>query len=277
MSFRQLAFSSVAGPVVSVRAFLITIAWIWLHLLQCNTSNQYKSTDEDALNKPWRPLPSGRISPQSTRLLRWSLAVLCPCISYFHSPALSMASLVLTFTTIIYDEACLADHWIGKNACGVAGYTSFQAGASMIMGRCSHAFMPFNIADHERSGMTSDLDLIAIRSLMCSAIVIFTTLHVQDFADVIGDKATGRVTFPILFPQASRVCAVSAILRASTTLPAYWGLPLIPKVTLAVLSLVIAFRLFVHRSQASDRLTYVIYNVSLSDLAGTFLVRHTSC
>lgn len=40
---------------------------------------------------------------------------------------------------------------------------------------------------------------------MGSALIIITTIHAQDFTDVDGDAASGRITFPIAYPVLSRV------------------------------------------------------------------------
>lgn len=45
------------------------------------------------------------------------------------------ASVLLTVTTIVYDEFVLAGHWIGKNACNIGGYASFELGATKVMSK----------------------------------------------------------------------------------------------------------------------------------------------
>lgn len=45
-------------------AFPPTALYVWLFVLHFDTSNQMdpKSIEEDKLNKPWRAIPSGRLS-----------------------------------------------------------------------------------------------------------------------------------------------------------------------------------------------------------------------
>ncbi len=60
-SVLQSAFACAVAPVHSI--LLLGMLWIgWTHQLMCNVSNQARSCDEDAINKPWRPLSSGRIT-----------------------------------------------------------------------------------------------------------------------------------------------------------------------------------------------------------------------
>jgi hypothetical protein len=40
----------------------------------------------------------------------------------------------LVATTFIYDELGAASHIVGKNFCNIGGYTSFEVGATLIIG-----------------------------------------------------------------------------------------------------------------------------------------------
>lgn len=124
----------MAAPIHHPEQLLHTLAWIGLHLLQCNVSNQYKSMSEDVINRPWRPLPSGRISADAARRLRWCLVPMCLAVSAHYGWDVVLASATLTATTILYDEVGLAGHCIGKNLCAVPGYVTFEVGATRILG-----------------------------------------------------------------------------------------------------------------------------------------------
>lgn len=128
-------FACVSAPVHSFVRFLHAVLWIWLHLLQCNVSNQYRSVLEDAVNRPWRPLPSRLISVEHACILRWLLVPLCIGTSLCYGWDVALASACLTLTTVCYDELGLAGHFLGKNLCNVPGYVSFEIGATKIMGK----------------------------------------------------------------------------------------------------------------------------------------------
>lgn len=130
----QAVFAFVAAPVHCLPNFIYGLAWIWLHQLQCNVSNQFQSAVEDSINRPWRPLPSGMISERHMLIMRWVLPPLCVAVSTMFGWDVALTSVALTITTVIYDEFGLAGHWIGKNACNIAGYVSFEIGATKIMG-----------------------------------------------------------------------------------------------------------------------------------------------
>lgn len=241
----NIIFGILVGPVTSLKGFNQSLFWIWIHLLQCNVSNQYKTREEDLLNKPWRPLPSDRITLEGARNLRWALCVLCLSVSSLYSWRLVCVSLALTFTTIAYDEYGLAGHWIGKNFAGVFGYTTFGAGTLMLM----------------RQATT--LDDIARRALLYNALVIFTTLHAQDFADVEGDRQMFRQTFPIYFPTASRIVVSLAVPIWSVYLTYSWHVSGVASFTIGCFGFWVALRFWMKRSCEADKKSYVYYNIWL--------------
>ena len=63
--------------------------WIWLNLLQFDLANQCLDPSEDAANKPWRPIPSGRITVSRARALRWAVVPPCIALSHYHGAALA--------------------------------------------------------------------------------------------------------------------------------------------------------------------------------------------
>ena len=128
-----MIFATGTAPVSSYRDFVHACAWIWLHLLLCNVSNQSTSKDEDAINRPWRPLPAGRLTTVQAVCLRRATIVICLLFSVFYGLDVALLSLCLTATTFLYDEMGLSAHPIGKNFCNIWGYTSFEAAAVKMM------------------------------------------------------------------------------------------------------------------------------------------------
>jgi 4-hydroxybenzoate polyprenyltransferase len=106
-----------------------------MHLLQFNVSNQCGGVDEDALNKPWRPIPAGLISLPAARQLRWKASILSLGFSFVFGTAITWISIIFAIVTWIYNEAHLSLHWFSKSALNAIGYVLFQAGATVIMSR----------------------------------------------------------------------------------------------------------------------------------------------
>ena len=117
-------------PETTPLAFARTALWTWLHLLQFCVSNQSLSPDEDALNKPWRPIPAGRISVRQATTLRWTLLPLCLFLSFAFG--ISAVGVVLMIGILLHNELRLDSHWFTRNVLNAVGYATFDAGAMTV-------------------------------------------------------------------------------------------------------------------------------------------------
>ena len=101
-----------------------------MHLLQFCMSNQCVGLQEDAANKPWRPIPSRRITVAAARHLRWALLAVCLVLSA--RSGVLLASAGLAFATLAYNELRLDSHWASRHVCNALGYAAFNAGATYV-------------------------------------------------------------------------------------------------------------------------------------------------
>jgi 4-hydroxybenzoate polyprenyltransferase len=181
-------FSIASAPLCSPIYILPTILWIWLHILQFNLANQIKAPEEDRVNKPSRPLPAGRISVRDATILRWLMAPLCLAYSSLYTIQLVFASLEMQLFTYWYNEMDGDKNWLSKNAILAIMYGCTELGGTLIAS-CNPS-------------KVSETGKLAVQL----TIAVFTsTVHCQDFKDVEGDRLTGRLTVPIMFPVASRL------------------------------------------------------------------------
>src|SRR6267154_5876323 len=114
-----MIFTNVVSPRHNPLTLSYSLCWLWLHLFQGNVSNQCYSALEDILNKPWRPVPSGRISVKDSRALRWGLMVFCMGFSSLFGLNVLITSAVFTGLVIVHDDFGLSGHPIGKNLLNV--------------------------------------------------------------------------------------------------------------------------------------------------------------
>ncbi|TRM59006.1 UbiA prenyltransferase family [Schizophyllum amplum] len=238
-------FASVAAPVQSFRGFFLGIIWTWLHQLHIDVSNQYTTLEEDRVNRPWRPLPAKRVTQHQATLLRWALIPITIGFSTLGGPNTIAASVWLSAAFIIYESSAINGHWLGKNVMNCLGYLGFEYGATAM------------------SGEGKSLSPSAALLLLCSGIVILTTVHAQDFSDVEGDRALGRVTFPIRSPGLSRACIYLGVPLWSVLLSCAWDMMWLCRVLFVLLGSVVAWRYYTYRSISQDARSYVIYNVWL--------------
>ena len=100
----------------------------------CNVSNQARSRTEDAYNKPWRPLPAGRVSESQALVLRWVTVLLAFLSSSVYGGALTFTTLGLFILTFAHDELGFSGYHITKTLCNAGGYVAFAVGATKLVG-----------------------------------------------------------------------------------------------------------------------------------------------
>jgi 4-hydroxybenzoate polyprenyltransferase len=194
--------AAFSGPVLSLPTqsfFTITqrlpAAWIWLWLmiLQFCIQNQRhtNSVEEDRINKPWRPIPVGRISQHAAVKLLVGVYVLNAIISW-HLDVLPIYIAWTVFGTA-YNDFGGGDHsGLSRNAfCGVLFCCSFGGALSIAIG-------------HDTSMSWKAWQW----TFMMTFGIIGTTIHVQDFRDEIGDSARGRKTLVLEMGRKSALWSV---------------------------------------------------------------------
>lgn len=110
------------------------VLWIWLHVLQFNVSNQVRDPEEDTRNKPWRPLPSGRITLANALILKYAMTVACLLVSCSYSTCVFMSSALFSLIIPIYHEMHGDQHWLSKNLMNSVGYACFATGSILVAG-----------------------------------------------------------------------------------------------------------------------------------------------
>ena len=132
---RQTVFASIMAPSNRIRYLPRIIFWIWLHLLQFCVSNQCVNPEEDAVNKPWRPIPAGRITVSQAQNLRWVLMASSLLLSLYRG--ILPASVLLCLSTIAYNDLGFHGHIMLRSICNAVGYASFELGATQLSGMAS--------------------------------------------------------------------------------------------------------------------------------------------
>lgn len=224
-----------------------SILWLWLHVLQFNLSNQVRDPEEDKRNKPWRPLPSGRITLAQAIILKYITIATCLLLSYSYSPCVLISSASLSLIIPLYHEMHGDQHWLTKNLMGGGGYACFATGCTLVA-----AFDRYK------------LDFPGAFSISIVAAILATTLQAQDFQDVIGDKAVGRYTLPIAFPNFSRCTVLITLVMWSLYLTTMWEIATPAGVGFIFLAIIIGIRYYFWRSTENDEWSYVLYNVWLT-------------
>ena len=114
-----------------------------------------------------------------------------------------------------------------------------------------------------RTGANNTLDFVSATAVIISGILIFTVIQAQDFPDVEGDKAVGRMTFPIYAPELSRFLTFLAIIIWSIFLSWFWGVGRVSTTLFLNSGVHVGLRYYLCRTLEADRKSYLIFNVRL--------------
>lgn len=246
------------GAILGPRIPMI-LAYTWLNLLAFCVSNQISSLGikEDTLNKPWRPIPAGRLSLAAARRLsiftypiallasRYVLGGFLPCI------------LLFVFSVIYNDLGGGDRHWLLRNILNACGFTSFAAGALEV-------------------ALQGPVDGSAILWLIVIGLVICTTVHIQDMYDQVGDSAAGRRTIPLIIGDGpARYTIASTVFLWTWICPSFWSTSIGGYVLPTILGLVVATRILWKRTVKEDRTTFKFYNAWLVSLYALPLMQVT--
>lgn len=213
----QAARTTIPFQQLALRLPFVLL-WIWLHLLVENISNQRLpgSVVEDGINKPWRPIPSGRLTPSEAESLLRVCVLLAMTTSIFLQ-AFEASTTLMAFIWLYNDLGGDGVGPLQRNAINAAGLGCFGwGGVSVLSGQGSgngHLGGCFKPVLRPCLGMW--LSLLSI--------VITTTVHAQDFPDVGGDRARSRGTMPLLYGETcSRWALAVSVVAWSFVCPAIW-------------------------------------------------------
>ncbi|KAB8254242.1 UbiA prenyltransferase family-domain-containing protein [Aspergillus pseudonomiae] len=207
-------FPSAIDLVFYRLPLVILFNWAVVFIFQLANQRSPEAIQEDRLNKPWRPLPTGRISAEQTRRL---LLVAIPAV------------LALTYGLRVWQESALIMilAWM---------YNDLKGGDELSRDLViAIAYGLFN-ASSLRIALGSSADLnpaaahISRRGYLWITMisgVILTTMSIQDLKDMAGDRSRGRLTIPLLVgPTRSRWLIAALVLCWGPACVFFWGLPL---------------------------------------------------
>lgn len=168
----------------------------------------------------------------------------------------------LSISFIFYNELGLDSLWYTKSILNAIGIVSWNVGAAEIVSGISKRFYQYqpHYLVYLSTGDISSKGRVELAPYF-SAVLIATTIHIQDFRDVEGDRIQGRTTLPILFPRLSRFLSGFLVFLWSVVLGLFWRLP-IGLITIYILfGMYIGFRIIVLRSESEDKVSLRYYMV----------------
>ncbi|KAK2756654.1 hypothetical protein FQN54_005099 [Arachnomyces sp. PD_36] len=248
-------FGALAGPLllnnadqpleVLARAPLVVI-FNWSNLLIFDLANQRRpeSVEEDRINKPHRPLPSGRMTPLGARrLLLVSLPVVF-VINYFIGPWIE-TSLLFALTWMYNDLGGGDEDFIIRNLIIGFAFGLYNAGSLKVAG-----------------GPDSSINKQGVMWTSIISTVIFTTMHSQDMKDQAGDRSRGRRTAPIVLGDfAARGTIAIPIAVWSIICPWFWYTGFEGYILTVPLGAYIIWHLYADRTFRGDRASWKLWTL----------------
>jgi 4-hydroxybenzoate polyprenyltransferase len=183
------------------------LCWLWgvLMVFDINNQNSPESIEEDRINKPSRPIASGRISPTAASYLLQAMIVLTLLISF--STGVVPETLALFVLYWLYDNQGGNEDWFMRNLLATGGYIFYSLGSLSI------------VSNHSETRA-------AKLWMVIFGLVILTTIHAQDFRDMEGDQLKGRTTLPLIMgSKTGRITIAATLVFWATFCPFYLGLP----------------------------------------------------
>jgi 4-hydroxybenzoate polyprenyltransferase len=228
--------------VEGLTGFLLSLVWVTIVALGFSISNQRRpsSVQEDTLNKPWRPLPSQRITPSQAS----TLLVVTSLIGLSYSTVFGGLGPYLVQLAASYhynDLGGAQGHHVVRDILNAIGMTSWLYGCIDVAGGSDFHF--------SKSELYTSMTLIA---------AITTTIAIQDFRDQEGDRACGRATFPIVLGH-----GVARATLAASVLSWSFGITVMSRSGLISgptgIGTLIAVRLLLLRNRSADKVTMELW------------------
>lgn len=237
----------------------------WWHTLLFDVSHQWgpASVAEDRLNKPWRPIPAGKVTGDQAR--RGLLALVPLSLALDHGLGVWDQGLLIHVLTWLYNDLGGCDEaFFVRDLCTASAFAMFNSGALKIASGC-HLLSPTSHDPGADQGLECTLSGPGrVWTALVSA-VIFTTMQVQDLKDQAGDRLRGRRTVVLRYGEGvARGSIAVLVVFWSLVCGCFWGpswrtlaLPLLP-------ALVVVWK--VTRSgctRAEDRRTWQLWSLWL--------------
>ncbi|KAI1439381.1 UbiA prenyltransferase family [Annulohypoxylon stygium] len=239
----------------------MVVFWLWINLLPFNIDNQRRREAilEDKVNKPWRTMPHGRMTPTEAKVLMLCLYPTALCTSLWIGGV--RQSLALIVLGCFYNELNLADRsWVSRNAINALGFCCFTSGALEVVLSTSLQFT------------TAELSHM-IRWLEAIAAVVFSTVQIQDLVDQAGDRLRKRKTMPlVLGDRTARWSTAVSIVVWSIFCPLFWNLGIGLFFVFGGLGIFIAYRIVAFCSAVADNRSFLLWDVWMTLLYSLPLV-----
>jgi 4-hydroxybenzoate polyprenyltransferase len=163
-------------------ALLQGLVWSLLFIYVFDTANQAGGSQEDHTNKPYRPIPSGLVTPEGMWRRSYVSSAIFVALSAFLSPVTCISAIVWVATVQVTHHLLRPHHYrFWKPVTTWVGAIAQLAGAWAI---------------------AHPLDDVGWYWTVVIATMFIIPLPIEDVRDMAGDEQSGRVTYPLRYGAA---------------------------------------------------------------------------
>ena len=229
--------SSHQSLAANVSNLLFLTLWLTLFIYFFALSNQITGVDEDRVNKPGRPIPSGKVTMEGAKF-RWALALLGFLLLGACRHTLLAETVTWVLTTAFLSLTPGGSHWLGKN------FVALIPGTWSLLSASWKAISP----------KTPEID----RYIFALAVWAGLIAQIADLRDVKGDKVVGRRTLPLVFGDSmSRHIIVWTFLPSCLATLWLGDLLALAPFTLLAVHLILGYRVIQGGGPRYDHNTYM--------------------
>lgn len=148
----------------------LVVLWTWINVLIFDLANQRlpNSVIEDSVNKSWRPIPSGRLTPCQARRLLLVILPIAVLITFYTGGM--EETIVMNTLVYMYNDLGGADeNFVVRNIINAAGFICYSAGATRVA--CGHGQCSLNEKAYQWLAIIGG--------------IVFSTLQMQDMVSLL--------------------------------------------------------------------------------------------
>lgn len=205
------------SPLVILQRFPLVFLYNYLNNLTFVLANQtaHMAVEEDRVNKPWRPIPSGRVTQEQAR--RAMLFVVPSVLAFNYAVGTWNEGMGIAVLTWMYNDLGGGDE-LSRDAIIAVAFALFDGGSLRLA-------VPFPDPAAGQPGY--EIGTIGYTWLAIISGVIWTTMQVQDLKDQEGDQLRGRKTIPLLFGERFSRWVIAIFIAIWAVICAiFWGIRL---------------------------------------------------
>ncbi|KAI0148770.1 UbiA prenyltransferase family [Xylariaceae sp. FL1272] len=232
-----------ASVYETIWRYSLALVFNWLNVLIFDLANQRfpESIKEDLINKPWRPIPTGKVTAEQTR--RLMLGAIPIALLFNYALGVWRQGLFILVLTWLYNDLRGGDEVVRDLIIAIAYGMFNSASLEIAIG----------------GGEYTDLHL-SPRGMIWTAMisgVILTTMQVQDLKDQAGDRTRGRQTIALwLGDRFSRLSIAFFVCFWSVACLVFWDLNPFGLIVPATSGAITAWRVVFCKTPKEDAATW---------------------